>query len=111
MLGVPYPRVYRLMPTVETLESRCSALCLAHPQGFISGTTAGRLMGLRRMGRSALLVFAVPHGSNIGPLPDVVLRQTTRIDPDHVRTRHDGIRLAAPARLAFDLGVELPVTD
>jgi hypothetical protein len=40
VLGVPYPRVYRLMSTVETLESRCSALCLAHPQGFISGTTA-----------------------------------------------------------------------
>jgi hypothetical protein len=111
VLDMPFPRVYRLTSSTESLESRCTALCLAHPQGFITGTSAGRLMNLRRMGRSALLVFAVPHGSNIGPLAGVVLRQTTRIDPDHVRTRHDGIRLAAPARLAFDLGIELPVTD
>lgn len=111
VLAMPYPRVYRLTSTAESLESRCAALCLAHPQGFITGTSAGRLMNLRRMGRSVLLVFAVPHGSNIGPLSGVILRQTTRLDPDHVRTRHDGIRLAAPARLAFDLGVELNASD
>lgn len=104
-------RVYRLAGARVTLESRCAALCLEHPQGFITGPTGGSMVGLRRVGRPDPLHFAVPHGSNIGPIPGVILRQTTIIDRAHVQQRSDGIRIASPQRLAFDLAADLSEID
>lgn len=103
--------VYRLAGAPDTLESRCVALCLAHPQGFITGPTGGRLIGLRRMGNDPAVHFSVPHGSNIGPIDGVVLRQTTIIDRSHVQVRSDGIRMASAPRLAFDLAGDLSELD
>jgi very-short-patch-repair endonuclease len=111
VLEVVLGRVYRIRSAPTTVESMCAALSLAYPSGFITGPTAGRLLGLRRMGRADLVHFSVRHGSNIGPLPGVQLRQTTVIEPDHVQTRADGIRVASPARLAFDLAADLTEID
>jgi very-short-patch-repair endonuclease len=104
-------RVYRLAGTPRTLAQRCAELCLAHPSTFITGTTAGRLMVLRRMGRAAEIQLCAPHGKNIGPLTGVRLRQTTKVAPWHVVRRADGISIASPARLAFDLSTELQPQD
>lgn len=111
LIEVIHRCVYRLAGTPDSLESRCVALCLAHPSGFITGPTGGRLTGLRRMGTDARLHFSVPHGSNIGPIDGVVLRQTTVIEASHVQQRGDGIRLASPPRLAFDLAADLAELD
>lgn len=102
-----HERVFHIRSTPLTQEAKCAALCLAYPQGYITGPTAGRLLGLRRMGNDDRIHFAVPHGSNIGPLEGVRLRQTTKVAANHVTKRADGIRLATPARLAFDLAADL----
>lgn len=106
-----HKRVYRIASAPATLESRCAALCMAHPRVFVTGPSAGRLTGLRRMGPDSRIHLAVPHGCNLGPIPGVVLRQTTVVDPEHVQTRRDGIRLASPPRLAFDLAADLCSSD
>jgi very-short-patch-repair endonuclease len=104
-------RVYRLAGTPRTLSQRCVELCLAHRSTFITGTTVGQLMGLRRMTRAGEIQLSAPHGKNIGPLPGVHLRQTTKIATWHIVVRPDGIAVASPARLAFDLSIELPPDD
>ncbi len=63
------------------------------------------------MPRTDLIHLSVAHGSNIGPLDGVVLRQTTNIAPADVQRRHDGITMASAPRLAFDLGADLNSTD
>lgn len=104
-------RVYRLAGTPRTLAQRCAELCLAYRSTFITGTTAGQLMAIRRTGKASEIQLAAPHGKNIGPLVGVHLRQTTKVAPWHVVTRPDGIVIASPARLAFDLSIELSPSD
>lgn len=94
-----------------TLERRSIALCLQHPRGYITGPTAGRLAGLRRMPRLAEICLGIPHGSHIELPPGVRLRQTTCLPDSHVRTLDNGIRVANWARLAFDLAADLPRLD
>ena len=111
ILVTPYKGVYRIGSAPDTLEARAAALCMAYPAGFITGPTAGQLRGLRRMGRPGELHFSIHHGSNIGPIDGVRLRQTTIVDTSHVERRPDGITLARPARLAFDLAADLSDLD
>jgi hypothetical protein len=99
--------VVRIASAPPTLHSECAALCLAHPHGFITGPTAGRLMDLRRMPATTDIHFCVRHGSNIGPLPGVELRQSTRIRPSDTVRRADGVTIASPPRLVFDLARDL----
>src|SRR6478735_2378532 len=90
-------RVVRIASAPETEESRAAELCLAFPRAFITGPTGGRLAKLRRMGPAKLIHLSVPHGSNIGPIEGVHLRQSTKIHVSDVQgRRRDGIRLASP---------------
>jgi hypothetical protein len=107
----PFRSVLRLAGSAVTLAQRCVALCLAHPRGYVTGTTAGRLLELRRMPRSHTLQLAVPHPCHLPAVPGVRFRQTTRIDPGDVVHRPDGITIASPARLAFDLAADLGRLD
>lgn len=111
ILEVVHHRVYRIASAPLSLESRCAALCLAYRGSFITGPTGGQLLGLRRMGRDGTVHISVPHGRNIGPLEGVKLRQTTVVEPWHVHHRDDGISIASPARLAFDLAADLTAID
>lgn len=104
-------RVVRLAGSPRTLEQRCAELCLTHAGAFVTGPTLAQMMDLRRVGRPSLLHLSVPHGKNVGPIPGVRLRQSTKIAPWHVVERVDGIRLASAARLAFDLSHDLPPDD
>ena len=105
-------RVVRIASAPETMESRCAELCLAFPRAFITGTTGGKLAGLRRMGSGRPIDLAIAHGSNIGPIEGVRLRQSTKVDVMDVQARRrDGIRLASPPRLAFDLAADLSQRD
>lgn len=110
-LRAPYKGVYAEATAVATLEHRCAALSAAHPRGMITGPTAGALLGLRRMPRTAGLHLAVAHGCRLDDMAGVVLRQTTRLSAADVVVRHDGIRVASPARLAFDLAADLADLD
>ena len=111
LLEQAHERVYRLAGGPSTVEARCAGLCLAHPRGFVTGPTAGRLVGLRRMGPTGDVHFSAPHGSNIGPIDGVRLRQTTRIEDYHLQRRSDGIVVASAPRLAFDLASDLSDLD
>ncbi len=106
-----YKSVLRIDSAPRTLESRCAALCLGHPSGFVTGPTAGKLLGLRRMAKPEPIHLAVRHGIHLDPQSNVVFHQTTSMHPSHVRHRRDGITTASPARLAFDLAAILTVQD
>jgi hypothetical protein len=104
--------VFVVASTPTTIEQRCAILCVAHPSGFVTGPTAGMLAGLRRMPRTALLHFAVPHGHHHHHLTaGVHFRQTTALVASHRSVRRDGIVVASPDRLAFDLAADLRPLD
>ena len=103
--------VVRIDSAPMTMESRCAAVCLGHPAGFITGPTGGRFFGLRRMPSAEPIHFAIRHGVHLEEHRGVILHQTTSIHPSDVRRRHDGITTASPSRLAFDLAAVLTVDD
>lgn len=111
VLRNPHKGVFALESAVQTLEHRCAVLCAAHPGGFITGPTAGTLEGIRRMPPAAGLHYAVQHGKHLLQEPGVLFRQTTRLPASHRRRRFDGIVIATPRRLAFDLGTDLSPLD
>ena len=94
--------VYRLASTPESFEGRCLAACLADPELAISHQSAGRLSGIRQM-RDVRYHVSTSHGRHPVVAGDVRVHHTGVLDPDHVRTRKDGIRLTSPARTMFDL--------
>jgi len=115
--------VYRLASQQLTVDVRCAALSAFLPDGYVTGPTGGKHYGLRRMPTLMttpprqskeepieIITYAVPHGGWLD-IPGVRLRQTCRIDPTDVQDRTDGLRIASPWRLAFDLGPDLAVLD
>jgi hypothetical protein len=102
--------VLRISSAPLTFEARCVALCLAHPVGFITGPTGGRLTGLRRMPTADDIYFSVPHGIHLSD-DGVVLRQTTKIGAVDVVRLNNGIIVASGQRLAFDLARDLSAVD
>ena len=115
--------VYRIASQPISLEVRCAALSLFIPDGFVTGPVGGKLFDLRRMPTTTtkppqrskekpieVIPYAVPHGSRIS-IPGVRIRQTTIIEPTDLFERGDGIRLASPWRLAFDLAGDLDAED
>ncbi len=103
--------VYVLRATTATLEQRCAVMSAAHPTGFVTGPTAGALSGVRRMPRTSSLHYAVRHGLHLPEEPGVHFRQTTKLPAAHRFVRDDGISIARPARLAFDLAADLRPLD
>jgi len=98
--------VRRLASALRTLEQRCAELCLAHPSIFVTGPTAGSLMGLRRMPRHSPITVSSAHQLHLEH-SGVVHRRSRRVDPSDIRRRDDGIAIAQPTRLAFDLAATL----
>ncbi len=102
--------VLRISSAPITFEGSCVALCLAHPAGFITGPSGGRLTGLRRMPAATPIHFCVAHGNHLFDA-GVVLRQSRKVTPvDFVRLR-SGIVVATSTRLAFDLASDLSPLD
>jgi hypothetical protein len=95
----------------RTLEQRCVVLCAAHPCGFVTGPTAGMLLGLRRMPRSAAIHFSVRHGVHLPEADGVRFRQTTVLAAHDRVQRGHGIVTASWTRLAFDLAADLRALD
>lgn len=92
--------VYILATAEHTLEARCVAACLANPEVVICGTTAGRLIGLRKMTGDDIHTIKLGGSTELN---DVVSHRTNQLGPSDVITRPDGIRHLAAPRLTFNL--------
>ncbi|MGI9053009.1 MAG: hypothetical protein ACR2HQ_10225 [Ilumatobacteraceae bacterium] len=103
--------VFTVASTPPTLEQRCVALAAAHPAGFVTGPTAGAMLGLRRMPASSAIHFSIRHGAKVSPVTGVRFRQTTSLHPSDRRVTDDGVTVASWARLAFDLAADLRPLD
>jgi hypothetical protein len=107
MLITVFRCVYRIAAYPETFEGRCRAICLAAPTAVITGRAAGRLWGLRLMGRITQIEVRAPHYCNTLKAPWVRLRRCNVMEGVDIVERADGIRVVSPPRLAFDLAANL----
>ncbi|MET0146046.1 MAG: hypothetical protein ABW328_14890 [Ilumatobacteraceae bacterium] len=103
--------IFVISTASSTFEQRCAVMCATHPSGFVTGPSGGMLLGLRRMPRTTTIHFAVRHGLHLTTIAGVRHRQTTAIGPADRAVRADGIVVAAPVRLAFDLAADLRPLD
>ena len=95
--------VYR-MPAVPFDEfARCAAICAANPKAVISGPTAGRLWGLRRLPSDRRVHILGPPGSHPTVESWEVPYRTRAFHPHDVIRREDGIAVSSRARTALDL--------
>lgn len=95
--------VYRMPVAPLDLEARCAAVCAAHPEAVISGPTAGRLWGLRRLPRDDRIHVIAPPRAQPTVAPWVVPYRTLALhDSDRV-VRSDGIVVTDRPRTALDL--------
>jgi very-short-patch-repair endonuclease len=102
--------VLRISSAPRTFESRCVAICLAHPAVFITGPSGGRIVALRRMPATEPIHVCALHGVHLS-IGNVVLRQSRHVSPlDFVRMS-SGIVVASGPRLAFDLARDLAPLD
>jgi hypothetical protein len=111
VLRQEHKSVYVLTAAPATFEQRCAIVCAAHPSGFLTSTTAGVLLPLRRMPPRTGIHLATRHGVHLPVELGVVLHQTTALFEHHVLRRPDGISVARPPRLAFDLSIDLLPID
>jgi hypothetical protein len=103
--------VFAIATAPRSLEQRCAVVSAAHPNAFVTGPTAGSLASLRRMPTTSGIHVAIHHGNRQDATPGIVWRQTTVIGSCDRTTRPDGITVASPARLAFDLAADLRPLD
>jgi len=95
--------VLRIASSPETFRARCMAVQLhLDGVGFLSGWTAGRLRGLRRMPTSTIH-YTVPADIRT-PLPDfVALHRSRWYDARRDREVLDPFVVAVPTRMLFGL--------
>jgi very-short-patch-repair endonuclease len=100
--------VYRFGSHPVTFEQQCLAACLAIDTLVISGTSAGRLMGLRRMPDGPVHAMVLNRKTRLN---DVVIHRTNALGDDDMMIRPDGLRMLRPARLVPDLARFLDDVD
>jgi very-short-patch-repair endonuclease len=98
--------VYRLAGAPQTPEQAMVLACAVGPDVVVSHVSAGRLWGLRRLGRDQRL-HVVIQGRSHRRIPGAVIHRCHRIGPVDVVERPDGIRLTSPPRTCFDLAAIL----
>ena len=106
-----FKRVYRLRSSPDSQLARARAICAADQKAYISGRAGGQIWGVRRMGRVERIEVRVPHFSHALDQPWVWLRRCNAVEPVDIVERSDGIRVASPPRLAFDLAAVLSDLD
>ena len=95
--------VYR-MPAVPLDEAaRCAAVCAAHPELVISGPTAGRLWGMRRLPHDDRIHVLAPPGGRPTTSRWVKPHRTAAIHDDDRIARPDGVVVTSRPRTALDL--------
>ncbi len=100
------PGVYQVPSARLGIEGRCMVLQLLAPNGsFISGPTAGRLYGLRRMPSSPVEITVPHHVRRVVPPWARLVTCSSIVAGRDVVWRDDGIAVASPARTLFRLAV------
>ena len=94
-----------------TVLQRCVVLSASHRSGFVTGPTAGTILGLRRMPRTSALHYSIRHGNRLPRCAGVQFRQSTAIGSTDRIVRLDGVTIASATRLAFDLAADLDQLD
>ena len=103
--------VYRIPAVALDESARCAAICAAHPDVAISGPTAGRLWGLRRLPRDQRIHVLASPASHPTVSSWVVPYRTAAFRPEDVVRRPDGIAVTSRGRTALDLARFVNVTD
>ena len=91
--------VYRLGTSPVTFEQRCQAALLAAPSAVVSGRTAARLWGLRKVHTDDVHLLSLANVK----LEGVHTHRTDLLTPSDW-TLIDGLRCLRPGRLLCDLG-------
>jgi hypothetical protein len=106
MLVAVHKGVYRLGGHPTTFEQRCHAALLFAPDAVLSGPTAGRLWGLRKVMTDDIHILATRsiHLREISP-------HTTDLLSDADIIERHGLRLLRPARLLCDLAWHLDLAS
>ena len=103
--------VYRIPAVALDESARCAAICAAHPDVAISGPTAGRLWGFRRLPRDQRIHVLASPASHPTVSSWVVPYRTAAFHPEDVVRRPDGIAVTSRGRTALDLARFVNVTD
>jgi very-short-patch-repair endonuclease len=106
LLSKVHRDVFKVSSHEETFEQRCVAACLAAPHAALSGPTAGRLMGLRKVSTNDVHVISRRTVVLVG-----VVGHRTKLLSDHDVQHRGALRLLRPARLACDLAAFLDDDD
>jgi very-short-patch-repair endonuclease len=102
MLVQVHRGVYRFSSHVESFEQRCLAALLAAPDAALSGPTAGRIMGLRKVFTDDVHLIA----RRAIHLESVSAHRTKILGEDDIGTGA-GLRVLRPTRLFCDLAWHL----
>lgn len=93
---------YRMRSHHDSELARCAAITVARSALIVSGPTAGRLLGFRRVPNDGLVhVTAKPHGQPGRALWIRVYRTAMIADDDIIH--RNAIRLTSPARTVVDM--------
>lgn len=96
--------LYRLASHDDTFIHRCWAATLfGDGVGFVSGTSAGRLHGLRRM-NPTIVEYTVPTSFRRSAPSWMRMRYTNWYDADRHRIDLHGMAVASPLRMLFGVG-------
>lgn len=101
-------RAVRLRSSPDTFLARCAAVSLhLGDRGFLSGSTAGRLHGLREMPHRTICV-TIPEGHRVRLPAWTSVRWSTWYSPDRDQTVLAGVHtVAEPHRMLYDLAARL----
>ena len=106
-LIVPVHRgVYRIGSHADSFEQRCLAACMAAPDAAISGCTAGRLWGIRKVFTDDVHLIS----RRAVKLAGVACHRTDLLRRSHI-TERAGLRVLTPNRLLCDLAWFLDDAD
>jgi len=99
------PRVVTLPDAELTFYGRCRALVLwAGGEAFVSGPSAGHLLGLRGMPHKRIeITTKFQHRMRAAPQWGKVVRTSWLVEPRDVATTAGGLRIATPLRTLFGL--------
>ena len=103
--------VYRIPAVPFDEAARSVAVCAAHPDVAVSGPTAGRLWGLRRIPRDGRVHVLAPPASHPTIAPWVIPYRTRALHAHDIVRRPDGIAVTSRARTALDLARSVGATD
>lgn len=99
--------VFRHAAAPGTHDQRLALACAASLWVAISHQSAGKMSGLRRLGRDRRIHATIPGRSHIR-IPGVVIHRSHLILAADIVERDDGIRVTSIERTIFDLATGIP---